>query len=147
MSAYNFFKPRPGRFGIAPVLLTSGRINTGTLAAGTQAHDIGSYPSRTAIINAVSMSAGTWPTAATSCVMTIKKYDASASTVVTITSALDINDKTDSTAIAASLLSTLTPAQRLLDIGDTLQVEIVTVGAVSVQPDDLIVTVELLLQS
>lgn len=142
----NYFKPRPGRFGVAPVLLSSGRINTGTLAAGTQEHDIGGYPGTPAIISAIAVSAGTWPTAATSCAVTIKKYDASAAAEVTLTSALDINDKTDFTGLQATLLNTLTDAQRTLDIGDTLQVEIVTVGSVTVQPDDVIVSVELLVQ-
>lgn len=144
---YNFFKPIPGRFGIAPVLLTSGRLNTGTLAAGTQTHTIGSYPNRQGYISAISVSAETWPTAATSCDVVVKKYDASASSEVTITSSLDINDSTDKVALLATILSTLTDAERTLDIGDTLTVEIVTVGAVSVQPDDVVVCVELLLQS
>jgi hypothetical protein len=44
---------------------------------------------------------------------------------------------------AGSLLTTLTDAQRLLDTGDTVKISLVTTGAVSVQPDDLVVTVEL----
>lgn len=144
MSGQNNFLPAPGRFGVMPVLLTSGRINTGTLAAGTQQHDIGGYPAVPVQVDAACVAAGTWPTAATSCTIKLVKYDASASTAVDLTAAVDINDKTDGTSLQMPLLSTLTVPQLTMDPGDVLNLVLVTTGAVSQQPDDIVVTVELL---
>lgn len=143
--AYNFFAPKPGRLGTLPVPLTSGRINTGTLGAGTQTHTIGAMPGK-CYINRATVSAGTYPTAATSCVARLIKYDSTANAAVTLTADLDINDKTDREALALAITSTLTDAQRTLLPGDTLEFEIVTVGAVSVQPDDIVCVVELFVE-
>jgi len=44
------------------------------------------------------------------------------------------------------LTASLTEAQRTLFAGDTLEFEIVTVGAVSVQPDDIVCVVELFVE-
>lgn len=139
---YNFFAPKPGRLGVLPIVLTSGRINTGTLAAGTQTHTIGAHPAK-CYINRASVSAGTYPTAATSCVARLIKYDSTANAAVTLTGDLDINDKTDREALALAITTTLTDAQRTLNPGDTLEFELVTVGVVSVQPDDIVCVVEL----
>ena len=140
--AYNIFAPKPGRLGVFPVPLTSGRINTGTLAAGTQTHTIGAMPAK-CYINRATVSAGTYPTAASSCVARLIKYDSTANAAVTLTADLDINAKTAREGIALALTTTLTDAQRTLNPGDTLEFEIVTVGAVSVQPDDISCVVEL----
>ena len=142
---YNFFAPKPGRLGTLPVPLTSGRINTGTLAAGTQTHTMGAMPGK-CYISRATVSAGTYPTAATSCVVRLIKYDSTANAAVTLTADLDINDKTDREALALAITSTLTEAQRTLLPGDTLEFEIVTVGAVSVQPDDIVCVVELFVE-
>ena len=142
---YTFFAPKPGRLGMLPVPLTSGRINTGTLAAGTQTHTMGAMPGK-CFINRASVAAGTYPTAATSCVARLIKYDSTANTAVTLTADLDINDKTDREALALALTASLTEAQRTLFAGDTLEFEIVTVGAVSVQPDDIVCVVELFVE-
>lgn len=138
---FNFFQPRPGRFGTQPVII-SRRLNTGTLAAGTATFHIGGIPSK-AVISRVQVSALTYPTAATSCVATLVKRDVSATANVTLTSNIDVNTKTAETVQSGTMLTTLTDAQRLLDTGDTLKVSLVTTGAVSVQPVDLTVTVEL----
>jgi hypothetical protein len=142
---YNYFAPKPGRLGALPNILTSGRMNTGTLAAGTQTHTIGTHPAK-CYINRATVSAATYPTAATSCVVRLIKYDSVANAAVTLTSNLDINDKTDRESLALAITDTLTDAQRTLLAGDTLEVEIVTVGAVSVQPDDVVCVVELLVE-
>ncbi len=143
----NFFAPRPGRFGIAPIVLEA-RLNTGTLAAGTATFHIGGLgTTRKAVISSVNVSALTFPTAATSCVATLVKRDVSAAGNVTLTSNIDVNAKTAETVQQGALLTTLTDAQKLLDAGDTLKVSLVTTGAVSVQPVDLTVTVELQLLS
>lgn len=139
----NYFSPKPGRFGTLPVPFQSGRLNTGTLAAGTQTHNIGAMAAP-CIINRVTLCAETFPTAATSC--TLQVFKMTGATALAVTAATDINAKTADTPIQVPVISTLTDAQRLLKSGDSLRVSIVTVGAVSAQPDDITVVVELLVQ-
>lgn len=141
--AYNFFAPKPGRLGTMPVPLTSGRLNTGTLAAGTDNHNIGGFPAK-AYVNRASFCATTYPTAATSCVVTLFKM--TGATAVALTSGLNVNTQTADTPLQFVFLTTTTDAQRTLTTADSLRVAMVTVGAVSVQPDDVAVVVELLVQ-
>lgn len=139
----NFFRPKPGRFGVLPVVLTQ-RINTGTLAAGTQTHTLGGLP-RKAVVSGVVVSCETYPTAATNCTVTLQKRDVSAASTITLSNAIDINAKTADTLQTGALVSSLTDQQLLLDTGDLIKISLVTTGSVTVQPDDLVVTVELLL--
>ena len=141
--AYNFFAPKPGRLGTLPVPLTSGRLNTGTLAAGTQTHNIGGFPAK-AYVNRATLCAATFPTAATSCVVTLFKM--TGATAVALTAGLDINTKTADTPLQFVFLTTTTDTQRTLTQADSIRVSIVTVGSVTQQPDDVTVTVELLVQ-
>ena len=137
----NFFAPKPGRFGTQPVPFNSGRLNTGTLAAGTQNHNIGA-PAFTSQVSRVTICADTFPTAATSC--TLQLFKMTGVTALALTAATDINAKAADTPITVSVTGTLTEAERCLKPGDSLRAAIVTVGAVSVQPDDITVTAELL---
>lgn len=139
--AYNFFAPKPGRLGVLPVPLTSGRINTGTLAAGTQTHNIGGFPAKS-YINRASVAAEVFPTAATSCVVTLFKM--TGATAVALTSGLSINAATANSPLQFTFLTTTTDAERTLTQADSIRVSIVTVGSVTVQPDDIVVVVELL---
>ena len=141
--AYNFFAPKPGRLGTLPVPLNSGRLNTGTLAAGTQTHNIGGFPAK-AYINRASVCAEIFPTAATSCVVTLFKM--TGATAVALTSGLNVNTQTADTPLQFVFLTSTTDAQRTLTNADSLRVSIVTVGAVSVQPEDVTCNVELLVQ-
>lgn len=141
--AYNFFAPKPGRLGTLPVPLTSGRLNTGTLAAGTQTHNIGGFPAK-AYINRATLCAETFPTAGTSNVVTLFKM--TGATAVALTAGLDINTKTANVPLQFVFLTTTTDAERTLTQADSLRVSLVTVGAVSVQPEDVTVVVELLVQ-
>lgn len=127
-----------------PVPLSSGRINTGTLAAGTQTHNIGGF-APTCYINRATLCAEIFPTAATSCVVTLFKM--TGATALALTSGLDINTKTANVPLQFTVLSTLTDAERTLNQGDSLRVSIVTVGVVSTQPEDVTVNVELLIEN
>ena len=140
--AYNFFAPKPGRLGALPVPLTSGRINTGTLAAGTQTHNIGGFPAKS-YVNRATLCAEIFPTA-TSNVVTLFKM--TGATAVALTAGLDINTKTADTPLQFVFLTTTTDAERTLTQADSLRVSIVTVGSVTVQPEDVTVVVELLVQ-
>jgi hypothetical protein len=139
-----FFSPTPGRLGVSPTLLTSGRLNTGTLAAGTQIHALGGYPGVPAGCWAFCISATEFPTAATSCAVRVLKRPAAGGAAVPLTGSLSINNITDNVAHQIPVLTTLTDAQRTLEVGAMLEVELVTVGAVSVQPVNLAVVAELL---
>ena len=141
--AYNFFAPKPGRLGTLPVPLNSGRLNTGTLAAGTDNHNIGGFPAKV-YVNRATLCAGTYPTAATSCVVTL--FEMTGATAVALTDGLNINAQTAETPLQFVFLTSTTDAQRTLTTASSLRVAMVTVGAVSVQPDDVTVTVELLVQ-
>lgn len=137
-----YFAPKPGRFGVAPAIMTAGQLATGTLAAGTLNFNLGTYPGVTAYVLGAAMSALTWATAANSMTAQLIKYDASADAEVNLTGLVDINNLTDSEGVALPLSSTLTDAQRLMDVGDILILRLVTTGAVSVQPAGLNATVE-----
>ena len=141
--AYNFFAPKPGRLGTLPVPLTSGRLNTGTLAAGTSPHNIGGFPAK-AYVNRATLCAETFPTAATSCVVTL--FEMTGATAVALTDGLNINTQTADTPLQIVFLTSTTDAQRTLTTASSLRVSIVTVGSVTVQPDDVTVVVELLVQ-
>ena len=138
----NNFAPKPGRFGTLPIAI-GGRLNTGTLGAGTATHNLGGFPAN-GIINRASFCAETYPTAATSCVATISKV--TGATVVVLTGSLDINTQTADTPLQFVFLTTTTEAQRTLTTADSLRVTIVTTGSVSTQPDDVRVNVELLVK-
>jgi hypothetical protein len=140
--AYNFFAPKPGRLGTLPVPLCSGRINTGTLAAGTQIHNIGAFPAKS-YINRASLCAEIFPTA-TSCTVTLVKM--TGATAVPLTSGLAINASAANVPLQFAFLTTTTDAQRTLSSGDSIRVSMVTVGSVTVQPDDITINVELLVQ-
>jgi hypothetical protein len=138
----NFFAPKPGRFGVMPVAITV-QPTFGTLAAGTVVHNLGAYPVK-AFISKISIAAGTFPTAATSIAATLQKKPSG--TAVSLTSAIDMNAKTAATAVQGAFLTTISEADQTLNPGETLQLSIVTTGAVSVQPADVTVTVELLVE-
>lgn len=140
--SYNFFKPKPGRFGVEVVTLTV-RPVFGTLAAGTVAHFLGGYAKR-AMVSNVTIAAGTFPTAATSIVATLQKKPSG--TAVNLTAGIDINAKTAATGVNAGMLGTASQAALTLNPGETLLLSVVTTGSVTVQPVDLLVTVELLVQ-
>jgi hypothetical protein len=125
-----------------PVAVTV-RPTFGTLAAGTVVHNLGSYPGK-CYISKVCVGGGTFPTAATSVVATLRKKPSG--TAVALTSGIDINAKTAGTAVQGSFLGTPTEAQRTLNAGETLELSVVTTGSVTVQPVDLFVTVELLVE-
>jgi len=139
--AYNFFAPQPGRLGTLPIQLNSGRINTGTLAAGTQNHSIAASPTKV-FFNKACIVAGTFPTAATSCTAQLIKL--TGATTTALTNALDINAKTANVPLQFTLVSTLSDTDRTINVGDSIRLAIVTTGSVSVQPDDVNANVEVL---
>lgn len=139
---FNFFRPKPGRFGTHPVPLVSGRINTGTLAAGTATHNIGSFPAK-AFINRAVVCAEVFPTATD---VTVQLIKVTGGTTKALTSALSINALTANVPVALVFDPALTEAEQTLTSASSLRLTMVTTGAVSVQPDDITVNVELLVE-
>lgn len=138
----NIFSPRPGRFGVHPSIVSSDMNPTGgTLGAGTENHNVCASPAKS-YINRASLCAAVYPTAATSCVATLFKM--TGATAVALTSGLAISAASANVPLQFTFLTTTTDAERTLNPGDSLRVALVTTGAVSVQPDDLAIYVELL---
>ena len=71
---------------------------------------------------------------------------ASANAAVVLTDAVDLLTATQVAreGYAVSLLSSLSQAQRTLDVGDTLELKITAASTMTGQPTDLFVTAELL---
>ena len=142
----NFFSPLAGRFGIMPNLL-AGRCDAAIGDNTTTTYSFGSHPAK-CIVNRATVSAGTVP-ASTSGTITgvLQKYDASANAAVTLTSAVDLEALTAKEGTALTFLTTLTDAEKLLDTGDTVQFVVTTNNTVTTAAVDLMVNVELLVQS
>lgn len=137
-----YFAPKPGRFGIQPVAFPSGRLNTGTLpTAGTQDHNVGSYPGRSYVNRAI-LCAETYPNVATSC--TLQLFKMTGATALALTNAVNINNQTANVPIVMTMDATLTEAQRTITTGDSIRVRITTGGAPTGSGDDVTVVVELL---
>lgn len=140
----NYFAPKPGRLGVLPNIVSSDMNPTGgTLAAGTENHNVCASPAKS-YINRASICAAVFPTASTSIVATL--YKMTGATAVALTSGLAISGATADTPLQFTFLTTTTEAQRTLTQADSLRVALVTTGTVSVQPDDLAVYVELLVE-
>jgi hypothetical protein len=71
-------------------------------------------------------------------------FEMTGATAVALTSGLNINTQTADTPLQFVFLTTTTDAERTLTTASSLRVSIVTVGSVTVQPEDITVTVELL---
>ena len=137
-----YFSPKPGRFGIMPVAIPSGRLNTGTLpTAGTQDHNIGAYPMRSYVNKAI-LCAEAYPNVATSC--TLQLFKMTGVTALALTNAVNINNQTANVPIVMTMDATLTEAQRTITTGDSIRVRITTGGAPTSSGDDVNVVVELL---
>lgn len=146
MSVGNAFMPLTGRFGVMPNLLV-GRCDAAIGNNTTTTYNFGSHPA-ICLINRAVVSAGVVP-ASTSGTITgvLQKYDASADAAVTLTNAVDLEALTASEGTAVALLTTLTEAQKTLDVGDTVRFVVTTNNTVTTAAVDLMVNVELLVQS
>lgn len=138
----DYFRPKPGRFGISSTMM-HGRAQGNITASGDTEHNFGASPAK-AFVNAAVVSADVVPVGGGTITAILRKYDASANAYVTLTSAVDLEALTAKEGTALSFISTLTQAQRTLDTGDTLVFLITASGTVTTQPDDLVVNTELL---
>lgn len=142
----NFFSPLAGRFGIMPNLLV-GRCAAAIGNSTTTTYNFGGHPAK-CIINRAVVSAGTVPASTSGTILgVLQKYDASADAAVALTDNVDLEALTAHEGTAVTLLTTLTDAQKLLDTGDTVRFVVTTNNTVTTAAVDLVVNVELLVQS
>jgi hypothetical protein len=100
------------------------------------------------IINRAVVSAGTVPASTSGTILgVLQKYDASANAAVALTGNVDLEALVADEGTAVALLTTLTDAQKTLDIGDTVRFVVTTNNTVTTAAVDLYVNVELLVQA
>lgn len=140
---FNFFTPKPGRFGVMSNVL-AGRCDAAIGNNTTTYFQFGGHPA-VSYINRAVVSAATVPASTSGTILaTLEKYDASANAAVTLTGNIDLEALTANEGTAVPLLSTLTVAQRTLDTGDTLRLKVVTNNTVTTAAVDLLCNTELL---
>lgn len=145
MSVGNAFMPAPGRFGVIPNLVT-GRCVTTIANSTTTTYNFGGHPA-TCLATRAMVSAGTVPTSGSALTGVLQKYDAANNTAVALSAAVNLLTLTAHEGTAVPLLSTLTDAQKTLLPGDTLRFVITAAGTVTLQPVDLMVNTEVLVQN
>lgn len=146
MSVANAFLPQPGRFGVLPNLIV-GRCAASIGNNTTTTYNFGSHPA-VCVLNRAVVSAGTVPASTSGTILgVVKKYDASANEAVTLSDSVDLEALTANEGTAIPFLSTLTAAQKTLDTGDTVQFVVTTNNTVTTAAVDLVVNVEVLVQS
>lgn len=146
MGIGNSFAPLPGRFGVLPNLLV-GRCDAAIGDSTATTYNFGGHPA-VSVINRAVVSAGTVPASTSGTILgVLQKYDASANAAVTLTANVDLEALTAKEGTAVALLTTLTDAQKTLDVGDTVQFVVTTNNTVTTAAVDLMVNVELLVQA
>lgn len=141
---FPFFAPLANRSGVMPVAVT-GRLD-GTIGnSGDTTFSFGGFPRR-AYVSRFIISQAVLATSASALTCVIQKYDASANAAVVLTASVDLLTATQVAreGYAIDLLSSLTQAQKTLEVGDTLEVKVTAAGTVSGQPTDFFATAELL---
>lgn len=150
---FKFMNPKPGRFGVAPVFLKTGEIGgtnflggTAPLtASGTTIFRLGGTAGRKTRVSRLGATVVTVPVSASGTLKaTLRKYDASADAAVTLTADLDLETLTTREEGFASILTTVSDAELTLDVGDALEIHVVSTAAIGTQPAGLVFTAEAL---
>jgi hypothetical protein len=152
----NFFKPKPGRFGVAPVLLNSGQIGGANYLGGASpltanastTFRLGGTAGRRVQFSRFGASVVTAPADADGNIMAIlQKYNAVTDATVTLTPTIDLINLVTREQESVGWLTSLTAAQATLGPNDTLEVVVSNdSAAIDTQPAGLVFTVELLVQ-
>lgn len=140
MADYKFFRPKPGRFGVAPAWMNTsfGAIT----ASATTTKYMGATP-RQSYIEQVAVSALTPPVSAGGTVLiTFYKWDASASAAVTLTTAYNLESLTAKVGHVIPILSTLSVTQRTFDEGDTLYASVVSDASIGTAEVDVVLSAD-----
>ena len=153
---YNFFKPKPGRFGVAPVLVNTGQIGgadylggaTPLTANASTTFPLGGTAGRRVLVSRFGASVVTVPADADGTITAIlQKYNAVTDGTVTLTGTIDLIALVTREQTSIPLLASVTPAQATLGPNDTLEIVVSSdSAAIDTQPAGLVFTVELLVQ-
>lgn len=153
---YNFFKPKPGRFGVAPVLVNTGQIGganylggaTPLTANASTTFRLGGTAGRRVLVSRFGASVVTVPADADGTITAIlQKYNAVTDGTVTLTGTIDLIALVTREQTSIPLLASVTPAQATLGPNDTLEIVVSNdSAAIDTQPAGLVFTVELLVQ-
>jgi len=152
----NFFKPKPGRFGVAPVLLSTGQIGGTNFLGGASpltanastTFRLGGTAGRRVQFSRFGASVVTVPADADGAITAIlQKYNAVTDATVTLTAPIDLIALVTREQASVGWLTSLTEAQATLTPDDTLEVVVSSdSAAIDTQPAGLVFTVELLVQ-
>lgn len=152
----NYFRPKPGRFGVATVLLNSGQIGGTNYLGGTSpltANDttifqLGGTAGRKCRVSRLGATVVTVPADADGTILAkLVKYDASANATVDVTGNLDLEALVTREESFVAYLATATDAALTLEAGDALEIHVVNnSAAINTQPAGLVFTAELLVQ-
>ena len=136
-----------GRFGTLPQLLSSGPIGGSNYLGGaspltandTTIFPLGAVPVKS-MASKLTARVATVPTDADGDILAyLFKYDASANAAVQLSGAIDLKALVTREGAVAELLSTLTPEQATLEVGDALEVHVVSdSAAIDIQPAGLV---------
>ena len=150
----NFFAPKPGRFGVQTVQARTGQIGGANFLGGatpltantTTIFRLGGTAGRKCRVSRFGATTVTVPADADGTIVaTLRKYDASADSAVTLTGNLDLEALVTREETSAAVLGTLTDAQLTLDTGDALEIHVVSnSAAIDTQPAGLVFVAELL---
>lgn len=150
----NFFAPKPGRFGVQTVQARTGQIGGANFLGGatpltantTTIFRLGGTAGRKCRVSRFGATTVTVPADADGTIVaTLRKYDASADSAVTLTGNLDLEALVTREETSAAVLGTLTDAQLTLDTGDALEIHVVSnSAAIDTQPAGLTFVAELL---
>jgi hypothetical protein len=137
----NFFRPKPGRFGVQPTLVPVVVGTGGTSVAGTATTTVVvPTPRRRCFVESITIN-GLVAAASTGTVTAqVKKRDASAASDVNLTAATSIeSDVITAANTVANVAITGTELQRIVEVGDLLKIDLVASAAVGTQPTATVV--------
>jgi hypothetical protein len=150
----NIFAPKPGRFGVMPVQVRTGQIGGANFLGGaspltanaTTIFRLGGTAGRRCQVSRFGATAVTVPADADGTIVaTLRKYDASADSAVTLTANLDLETLVTREESSIPYLSTVSEADLTLDTGDALEIHVVSnSAAIDTQPAGLVFVAELL---
>lgn len=146
----NFFRPKPGSFGVETVSIRSGQIGPANFLGGaspltanaTTIFRLGGLGAGTYRFLGAGASALTIPADSDGTILaTVQKYNAAGDAAVTLTGNIDLEALVTRKETTASPLSTLTEAQITINPGDTIEVAVVNnSAAIDTQPAGLVFT-------
>lgn len=139
------FKPKAGRFGVAPVFLVGKQLDAGITASNTVQIPVAT-PFRKLYVARLTVHCATVAIGGSTITATLQKKPVGVAAVA-LNTANDIKAAfitSTNTSFNIPLLATLTDAQKILNEGDFLYVDVTAAGTVTTQPVGLIFTVECL---